>query len=410
VHPPEPLSAAEAYGVARFPIERRAFGVGFAERAAFKDTYGGMEGMVFLECHQLVPEAFASDTALVFSHPIGGGAYLPMVTELAKTGNHVIYVNSRYRGIDAALIMEKVVLDLAAGIRYAREKLGYERIVLGGWSGGGALSLFYQQQAVRPTVTATPAGDPPDLTVEELVPADAVMLLAAHPSRHQVLCDCIDPSVVDEREPSTRERELDLYDRANPNQPPYSPEFLARFRGAQLARVRRITTRVKETLAALRAEGQPAEERAFVVHGTLADPRVLDPSIDPNDREPGISFLGDPRVVNNGPVGLARFCTLRSWLSQWSVDDANGDGVRAGADVTVPALVVANSADNVVTPSYTRALYDALASEDKTLLTIDGANHYYIGEGQRAHLQRAATLCTSWLAERDLAPSRAHAG
>jgi fermentation-respiration switch protein FrsA (DUF1100 family) len=174
--------------------------------------------------------------------------------------------------------------------------------------------------------------------------------------------------------------------------------------------VRRITTRVKETLAALRAEGQPAEERAFVVHGTLADPRVLDPSIDPNDREPGISFLGDPRVVNNGPVGLARFCTLRSWLSQWSVDDANGDGVRAGADVTVPALVVANSADNVVTPSYTRALYDALASEDKTLLTIDGANHYYIGEGQRAHLQRAATLCTSWLAERDLAPSRAHAG
>ena len=27
------------------------------------------------------------------------------------------------------------------------------------------------------------------------------------------------------------------------------------------------------------------------------------------------------------PVGLARFCTLRSWLSQWSYDDANGDGV-----------------------------------------------------------------------------------
>jgi hypothetical protein len=25
------------------------------------------------------------------------------------------------------------------------------------------------------------------------------------------------------------------------------------------------------------------------------------------------------------PVGLARFCTLRSGLSQWSYDDANGD-------------------------------------------------------------------------------------
>jgi len=167
---------------------------------------------------------------------------------------------------------------------------------------------------------------------------------------------------------------------------------------------------VKDRLAALRAKGRAADEHAFVVHGTLADPRVLDPSIDPNDREPGTSFLGDPRVANNGPVGLARFSTLRSWLSQWSVDDANGDGVRAAADVTVPALVVANSADNVVTPSYTTALFDALASEDKTSLRIDGANHYYIGEGQREHLRRSAALCTNWLAERSLASARAHSG
>ena len=397
-------------GGTRFDIERRAFGVGYAERAQFKDTYGGVEGIVFLECYQLVPQGVPSDTAIVFSHPVGGGAYLPMVTELARRGNHVIYVNSRYRGVDAALIMEKVVLDLAAGIRHAREKLGYERIVLGGWSGGGALSLFYQQQAVKATIAATPAGDPPDLTAVELVPADAVMLLAAHPSRHRVLCDCLDPSVLDEADPSVRDRELDLYDAENPNQPPYGEEFLERFRGAQLARMRRITALAKERLASLAAHGAPGEERAFVVHGTLADPRVLDPSIDPNDREPGISFLGDPRVVNNGPVGLARFCTLRSWLSQWSIDDANGDGVRAAADVTVPALVVANSADNVVTPGYTSALHDALASEDKTSLTIDGANHYYIGEGQREHLHRSAALCTGWLAERDLAPSRVHAG
>jgi pimeloyl-ACP methyl ester carboxylesterase len=390
--------------VKRHEIERRAFGIGYAEGAAFKDTYGGVEGMVFLECYHLVPRDIPSDTVLIFSHPVGGGAYLPMVTELARQGNHVLYVNSRYRGSDYALIIEKVVLDLAAGVRHAREKLGYASVVLGGWSGGGALSLFYQQQAVKPTVTATPAGDPPNLLREELVPADALLLLAAHPSRHRVLCDCIDPSVLDESDPTARDPQLDLYDAANPNQPPYSEEFLERFREAQIARVRRITAEVKERLQALRAAGRPADEHAFVVHGTLADPRVLDPTIDPNDREPGVSFLGDPRVVNNGPVGLARFCSLRSWLSQWSIDDANADGVRSAADVTVPALVVANSADNVVTPSYTRALYDALASPDKSALTIDGANHYYIGEGQREHLQRSAALCTSWLAERELAP------
>jgi dienelactone hydrolase len=310
--------------------------------------------------------------------------------------------------VDAALIMEKVVLDLAAGVRHAREKLGYERIVLGGWSGGGALSLFYQQQALAPSVTATPAGDPPDLTAADLPAADAMLLLAAHPSRHRVLCDCIDPSVRDESEPAARDPELNLYDPSNPNRPPYDPDYLAAFHDAQLARVRRITAGVKERLADQRACGRAAGEHAFVVHGTLADPRVLDASIDPNDREPGVSFLGDPRVVNDGPVGLARFSTLRSWLSQWSFDDANGDGVRAAAEVTVPALVVANSADNVVTPAYTTALYDALASADKTALTIDGANHYYIGEGQREHLHRSAQLCTNWLAERAFAPAQAH--
>ncbi len=150
-----------------------------------------------------------------------------MVTELARRGNHVIYANSRYRGNDSALIMEKVVLDLAAAIRHARERLGYERIVLGGWSGGGPLSLFYQQQAVKPTVRCTPAGDPPNLLEQELIPAEAILLLAAHPSRHRVLCDCIDPSILDESDPDRRDPELDLYAAGSP-QPAALPGGLPR--------------------------------------------------------------------------------------------------------------------------------------------------------------------------------------
>ncbi|HTQ67110.1 MAG TPA: hypothetical protein VMI13_00315 [Solirubrobacteraceae bacterium] len=398
------------HGTERHEIERHAYGVAYTEKAAFKDTYGGVEGIVFLECYRLVPKDVPSDTVLVFSHPVGGGAYLPMVTELARRGNHVIYANSRYRGNDSALIMEKVVVDLAEAIRHARERLGYERIVLGGWSGGGALSLFYQQQALVPSVRSTPAGDLPDLTEQELVAADAMLLLAAHPSRHRVLCDCIDPSVLDEDDPDRRDPELDLYDPSNPNRPPYGADFLERYEAAQLARVRRITGSVKEQLAALGRQGRPQDERAFVVHGTLADPRVLDPAIDPNEREPGTSFLGDPRVVNNSPIGLARYCSLRSWLSQWSIDDANADGVRAAADVTVPALVVSNGADNVCTPRYSTALYEALASEDKSQLRIEGANHYYIGPDQREHLKRSAVACTEWLSERGLAPEATPAG
>ena len=393
----------------RHEIERRAYGVAYTEKAAFKDTYGGAEGIVFLECYQLVPKGVSSDTVLVFSHPVGGGAYLPMVTELARCGNHVIYANSRYRGNDSALIMEKVVVDLAEAIRHARERLGYRRFVLGGWSGGGPLSLFYQQQAVRPSVRATPAGDPPDLTEQELIPAEAMLLLAAHPSRHRVLCDCIDPSVLDEEDPDRRDPELDLYAPENPNRPPYSDVFLERYRSAQAQRVRRITATVKDRLASLRERGRPQDERAFVVHGTLADPRALDPSIDPNERVPGESFLGDPRVVNNSPIGLARYCSLRSWLSQWSIDDANADGLRAAADVDVPALVVSNGADNICTPGYSTALFEALAGEDKSELRIAGANHYYIGPDQREHLRNSAAACTAWLSERGLAAEAAAA-
>jgi len=63
---------------------------------------------------------------------------------------------------------------------------------------------------------------------------------------------------------------------------------------------------VKDKLAAFREAGKPHEEYGFVVHGTMADPKWLDPAIDPNDRKPRWCFMGDPAIVNNGPVGLAR--------------------------------------------------------------------------------------------------------
>ena len=116
----------------------------------------------------------------------------------------------------------------------------------------------------------------------------------------------------------------------------------------------------------------PGEERGFVVHGTMADPAILDVTIDANDRPAGMSYLGDPRLVNNGPVGLARFCTLRSWLSQWSHDDALGDGLRAAAAISVPVLVIDNGADPVCYPSHATELYDAVAHGDKERHTDRG--------------------------------------
>ena len=90
----------------------------------------------------------------------------------------------------------------------------------------------------------------------------------------------------------------------------------------------------------------------------MADPRWLDPAVDANDREPGRCYLGDPRLINDSPGGLGRFTTLRSWLSQWSHDRSNADGVACGRRISVPVLVIGNSADDACTPSHTERLYD----------------------------------------------------
>jgi pimeloyl-ACP methyl ester carboxylesterase len=376
-------------------IVRQIYGATYLETAAYKDTYGGEPGHVFIECLRILPENVDSDTVLVFSHPIGGGAFLPAITQLARAGHHVLFVNTRYRGNDTALIMEKCLLDLGAGIKDAKRRFGYRHVVLGGWSGGGSLALYYQEQAERTTVTTTPAGDTVDLKGAALVPGDAIMLMAAHVSRAVTLTEWLDASIVDELDPRRRDVELNLYDPANPNRPPYSEAFLARYRAAQVARSRRITQWVKQELAErIKADG-PGAERGFVVHGTMADPRWLDPAVDPNDREPGTCYLGDPRIVNMGPVGLARFCTLRSWLSQWSFDDSRANGLKNAQHVTCPVLVIGNTADNACTPSHTHRLYDAIGHDDKELHEIKGATHYYSGQPEQC--KAAIAVCSDWL-------------
>jgi len=383
--------------------DRIPFPIFFPEESKFSDTYGGAGGYVFFDCDLLKPKGRESKTVIVFSHPIGGGAWLPLVTALAQAGHHVIYSNGRYRGNDTSLIMEKCVVDLGACIRHAKETLGYENVVLGGWSGGGSLSLFYQQQAERPSLTSTPAGDAPDLTKAGLIPADGIMLLAAHVSRAGTLTEWMDASIQDEANPANKDPELDLYNRANPNQPPYSDTFLKRYRAAQIERNRRITTWVREQLATLTAANGADREHCFTVHGTMADPRWLDSNIDPNDRKQNWCYLGVPETVNNGPVGLARFCTLRSWLSQWSYDESNADGIKCAQDITVPVLVIGNLADDACTPSHAHRLHDAVGHDDKELHEIEGATHYYLGQPE--HLSQAVGLCSVWLQAHDWSTS-----
>jgi pimeloyl-ACP methyl ester carboxylesterase len=378
-------------------VVREPYGYAYAERSRLKETYGGPDGQVFVECMRIRPEVGDSDTVILFSHPIGGGSFLPLVTALARAGRHVVYCHTRYRGNDTALILEKCVLDLGACVADLKTRFGYKKVILGGWSGGGSLSLFYQEQAERPTITHTPAGDPVDLVGAALQPADGVMLLAAHISRSVTLTEWLDPSILDEDRPFDRDPALDIYAPNCPHQPPYDEAFVTVFRHAQLARNRRITARVRETLTALKAR-DPDMERPFVVYGTMCDVRWTDPAQDPSDRRPHTCYLGDPRIANDGPVGLARFTTLRSWLSQWSHDESRANGVLNAANISCPALVISNTADLACTPSHARRLFDALGCADKRYVEIKDADHYYIERPDL--LPQAVAAVEGWLEER----------
>lgn len=376
-------------------IIREPYGVVHHESSGFKDVYGGAGNAVFVECMRIAPQGSQSRRVILFSHPVGGGSFLPLVTALARAGHHVIYANTRYRGNDTALIMEKCVADLGAAISDARTRFGYQEVILGGWSGGGSLSLFYQDQAERPSITATPAGDSYDLTAKGLVPADGIMLLAAHVSRAVTLTEWLDPSISDEARPFDRDPALNIYDPACPCRPPYDESFVARFRAAQLARNRRITDWVKAELAQIHSSATPNAERAFVVHGTMCDVRWTDPSQDPSDRRPYECYLGVPAIANDGPVGLARFSTLRSWLSQWGHDTTNADGLGNASRISCPVLVLNNSADLACTPSHARRLFDAIGHDRKQFHEITGADHYYI---ERPDLLPVAVEgCSAWI-------------
>lgn len=366
--------------------------IAFTEKDPSRDTYGGGVSNVILQgMHMRRPDA-TKDTVLVFMHPTATLDTLPLPRELARRGVPVLTCASRYPHNDSALIMEKVLIDLGHYVRYARERLGYKKVVLAGWSGGASLSVFYQSQAEAPNITQTPSGEPIDLS--GLLPADAVMQMAAHSARARIMTESMDASIRNELSPDDRDARLDLYDAVHGPRAPYTDDFVAAYRAAQIARNRRITAWVHEMLDQLKRKGGEDQERCFVTHGTMADPRWLDPRVDANDRAPGKCYLGVPAIVNNGPIGLGRFATLRSWLSQWSLEESRAMTELQGPRVKAPAIVIANSADDCCPPSHTATIFESLGGP-KELHTIAGANHYYIG--QPAQLEAALGLSLTWL-------------
>jgi pimeloyl-ACP methyl ester carboxylesterase len=333
-----------------------------------------------------------TDTVLVFCHPSSNFVGHYALAPCAELGIDAVGAVTRYGGNDSPVILENCVADLGSVITHLRHHEGYQRIVLIGNSGGGGLAAFYQAEAESPTVRDAPGGGGSDLTRASLPPVDALVMLNAHSGRAALLQDWLDPAVVDEHDPFRRDPGLDLFERQDA---PLDRGWVRTYRVAQADRMARITEWVKGQAAELAAHyGDAVPDLPFRIHGTCADPRFVDTTLDPSDREPG-TLWGEPRSANLRPVTPGSFSTLRSWLSQWSVADTNGHGPACLARVSVPVFVAYATADRGCFPSMATDLYDAARHPAKELLAVRGAGHYF--EGPSGLVTDTLTAIIKWL-------------
>jgi hypothetical protein len=280
----------------------------------------------------------------------------------AERGIGFLGWNNRYRGAEDQFILEHALVDIAVGMKWLREVARVETIILLGNSGGGSLMAAYQREAKNGALAREAEGKLGE-ALRGIPQGQLYISLNAHPGRPEVMTNWMDPSVIDEFDPTKTEESLNAY---NPeNGPPYSTDFIGKYAAAQRARNRKITAWVKSELLRLNAARVP--DRLFPIFRTKADLRLMDPSIDPSDRPCPGTYGGHPSVVNRNPFGMGRTSSLRTWLSMWSLEDSKCSGDTLFESIDLPALVIQSTGDWSVFNSDARRIFAALASQDKRM-------------------------------------------
>lgn len=227
----------------------------------------------------------------------------------------------------------------------------------------------------------------------------------------------IDPSVTDENDALSTDPALNPFDAANgfvapPASSHYAPDFVARYREAQRARVERLDARARQQLAEraearqrLKAGDASALTRQRAAHTPIslvwrtdADLRCWDLSLDPSDRELGTLWGRDPMASNLGSVGFSRMVTAESWLSTWSGLSSNASFDKCGADITLATLMIEYTGDQAAFPSDMSAIYDGLGTTAKMREKVRGNHHGQpLAEGEESGQVLAGRLVQQWL-------------
>lgn len=359
------------------------------------------------------PRGRRPSVAVVAMHPRVDFTHHYAIPRFVGAGFAFCGATSRALGDDSA-IHEDLLLDLAATIRWLRERRGAKRIVLLGNSGGGSLAAFYLAQAQLAKderLAETPAGDPTKLPGAVLPPADALLLVAAHRGQGKVVERAIDPAVVDESDPLSSDDDRDMYRTENgfteaPEWSHYDEAFAERYREGQRARVARLDAIAREVVSARQEAAAklgapdfgelPEDERrrlarrsafepVMTIYRTMANLDYVDRHLDPSPRAYGSLISHRPDLMNWQRLGFARTCTPEAWLSTWSGTSSRANVVTNAPQLKVPTLMVHAERDREIYPKADVApMREAFAEHpDFTFETMD-ARHYFEPEDPTA--------------------------
>lgn len=335
--------------------------------------------------------------------------------QLAQRGFTVLCVKSQYAD-QAAADWDELAKDVAGSVTYLRGLPTVKKVVLVGWSGGGAIMSYYQNvaqnglAACQDPARLDPCGD--DLA--GLPAADGVALLDAIPGIAFSDLTALDGSVTDESDLRVRNEANDMFSAANgyhaTGASNYGQPFINRYLAAQGKREAKLVTQaqtLKKQIA--RGNGQYADDApmpvgrdsariweadtALIAHTQGAYPLISPqhpggsapevvhsvrvPSADPADdnvwdRSKGDfsanSFLSVAAVRAPGLKVTADSISGIDWSSTNTATVANVRGIRS------PLLIMSMTGHYWLVPSemYFR---NAVGTTNKQLVFVEGASH-----------------------------------
>lgn len=358
-----------------------------------------------------------STVAFMFMHPDANFISHAGCAQLAQRGHRVLGVNSRFANLPGPTggpyVYHEVIPDAAAGVAHLRSLPGVETVVLVGHSGGGPLFSAYQNLAENGAAAfqgSEKLTQGPD-SLDGLPPADALVLLDSHVGYGAHGLFSLDPAVVDESRPTTRDPALDMFEPANgydPGGTSYSKAFVERYLQAQAERMLRLARHAQDRIARIdTGRGDYPDDEPMVVPGLgsrlwLPDTGLLSrtrgewpllradgsvqvqvvPSLRPRSGRPSdqrgypgvlvtsvrrflathaIRTLPEYGVTGDGLTGV-------DWHSSYTSAPANLEGV------TVPLLSLVMTAHWFPVPNETN--FQHAGSQDKEMAMVEGATHW----------------------------------